>query len=118
MERFIAALFVLLGVASFQANAGNLYDLATTCTWTLARADGTVLSTTLKLSPTGEVAGHENSNERFWGIEDGVLFFRHEDGRVSTRFTSAAVNAETGQVGLQGSYLFVPEIIHILACHQ
>lgn len=119
MKKHLIALSTLLSAVAFQANAGSLYDIATACTWTFGRVqDGSIISTTLKLSPTGRITGYSYPNEYSWEINDGALLFRHQDGRVSTRFTSATVNTYTGQITLMGAFLLAPGLTHSLTCHH
>jgi hypothetical protein len=122
---------VILGFAPFQANAGNIYDIATTCTWKSGRLDGSaylgpVIALNLKLMPSGQIFDLNTNSvfasvgESLWAIEDGNLIFRHQNGQVSTRFTSVGIDSASGQIIFEGSYLlpFPYPVTHTLTCHS
>lgn len=124
MKKQLSFLIVLMSAflsgVSFPASAGNVYDIATTCTWKFGRTDGSVIANAIKLTPTGRVTGFSSSNEFSWAIEDGNLIFRAQDGSVSTRFTSVSLDSTTGQIILKGAFLLNTSlnITHTLNCHN
>ena len=124
MKKQLGFLIVLtsafLSGVPLPASAGNIYDIATTCTWKFGRTDGSVIANAIKLTPTGRVTGYSNPNEFSWAIEDGNLIFRAQDGQVSTRFTSVSLDPTTGQIILRGAFLLNPSsnITHTLNCRN
>ena len=47
----------------------------------------------------GRVRLYDNPNERFWSVEGGFLIFRHDDGHITTVFTSCINGAKYSFLG-------------------
>ncbi|MGW4687952.1 beta-L-arabinofuranosidase domain-containing protein [Streptomyces sp. NPDC004244] len=77
-----------------------------------ARADGSIITSILRLRAGGVIEGHSHPNERSWAQEGGTLVFRDVDGRVTTRFTET--RAQFGRVDHSGPLLTDPRITHRL----
>jgi len=85
-------------------------------TWSFERADGTVLSTTMKLASDGRIVdGTGNWNESFWKFEDGILYIIGGDGTSVTTIFDRFAKAD-GKLTMIGSYAYDPSITHVM--HQ
>ncbi|MBV7701064.1 beta-L-arabinofuranosidase domain-containing protein, partial [Streptomyces sp. TRM70350] len=77
-----------------------------------ARADGSVITSLLRLRADGTIEGHSHPNERSWAQEGDTLVFHNGDGRVTTRFTDT--HSQFGRVDHSGPFLPNPKITHQL----
>ena len=76
--------------------------------WRFAHDGGAVSTEWLSFLSDGTITGHQNVNERFWAIEDGVLTILNAQRVVTLRLTD--VQDKDGLLILRGAHLPAPHI--------